>query len=80
MLPQSEEGEAHQEVDGLDEAFVGQEVLVGAGGEEDLVGVTKCGLQNLSIHIDAELLILGLVIDKACLYWAEFALICCTSL
>jgi hypothetical protein len=65
LLPQSEEGETHQEVDGLDEAFVSQEVLVGAGGEEDLVGVAKFGLQNGCGHIEAELLILGLVIDKA---------------
>ena len=66
LLPQSEEGETHQEVDGLDEAVESQEVLVGAGGEEDLVGVAKYGLQNGCGHIDAELLKLGLVIDIAC--------------
>ena len=65
LLPQSEEGELHQEIDGLDEAVESQEVLVGAGGEEDLVGVAKCGLQNGCGYIEAELLILGLVIDKA---------------
>ena len=64
MLPQSEEGEAHGEVGSLREAFVGQEVLVGAGGEEGLV-VAEIGLHNASSDIFAELLILGVVIDKA---------------
>lgn len=66
LLPQSEEGELHDEVNGLDEAVVSQEVLVRAGGEEDVVGVAKLDLQNGCVHITAELLILGLVIDIAC--------------
>ena len=64
LLPQGEEGEANGEVDSLGEAFVGQEVLVGAGGEEGLL-VAEFGLQNPSSDIFTELLILRLVIDIA---------------
>jgi hypothetical protein len=46
LLPQSEEGEAHDEVDGLYEAVVGQEILVRALREEYLNRVTISSLQN----------------------------------
>ena len=52
LLPQSEEGKAHDEVGGLDEAVIGQEVLVGALREEDLV-VTEFGLNDRGVHIVA---------------------------
>ena len=65
MLPQSEEGEAHDEVGGLDEAVIGQEVLVGALREEDR-GVTEFSLHDRGVHIVAEYLILKLIVDIAC--------------
>ena len=66
MLPQSEEGKAHDEVGRLDEAVIGQEVLVGALREEDLQRVTEFGLNDLGVHIVAEYLIHGLIVDIAC--------------
>ena len=65
MLPQSEEGEAHDENGGLDEAVIGQEVLVGALREEDR-GVTEFGLNDRGVHIVAEYLIHGLIEDIPC--------------
>ena len=65
MLPQSEEGKAHDIVGGLDEAVIGQEALVGALREEDR-GVTEFGLHDRGVHIVAECLIHGLIVDIAC--------------
>jgi hypothetical protein len=65
LLPQSEEGEAQDEVGGLGEAVVGQEVLVGALREEQPSRGGRGGLQNRCIDIEAELLVLWLVVDKA---------------
>ena len=64
MLPPSEEGEAHEEVGGLDEAVVSQMVLVRALREEHLIRVTISSLQIRCSDIMAQRLILSLVIDK----------------
>jgi hypothetical protein len=42
LLPQGEEGEAHEEVYGLDEAFIGKEVIFGALREEYLELLIVC--------------------------------------
>ena len=60
----SEEGEPHQEVRRLSEAVKSQEVLVGALREEQRP-TRICGLLNGSFDIEAERLVLSLVIDIA---------------
>jgi hypothetical protein len=65
LLPQSEEGEPQDEVGGLGETVVCQEVLVGALREEQPSRGGRVGLQNRCIDVEAELLVLWLVVDKA---------------
>ena len=64
LLSQGEEGEAHEEVYGLDEAFIGKEVIFGALREEYLELLIVC-LLDQSVYIQAERLILRLRVDKA---------------
>jgi hypothetical protein len=64
LLPQSEEGEAHEKVDSLGEAFIGKEVISGAPREEYLELLIVC-LLDQSVYIQAERLILRLRVDKA---------------
>ena len=60
----SEEGELHHEVGSLREAVISQEVLVGAFREEQRP-TRMGGLVNGCFDIEAERLVLSLVVDIA---------------
>jgi hypothetical protein len=64
LLPQGEEWEAHEKVDGFGEAFIGKEVIFGALREEYLELLIVC-LLDQSVYIQAERLILRIRVDKA---------------
>ena len=64
LLSLSEEGEPHTEVSRLSKAVKSQEVLVGAFREEQRP-TRICGLLNGTFDIEAERLVLSLVIDIA---------------
>ena len=65
LLPKNKEEEAYDKSSGLGNAFVTQEVLVRALREEKPPRVARGGLKNHCIDIQAELLILTFIIDKA---------------
>ena len=64
LLPQSEEGEAHEKVDAFGETFIGKQVISGAPREEYLAPCIV-SLLNGSANIEAERLILRIRVDKA---------------